>query len=81
MMTVEARLAALEKRMEALEKRASNSSQHIVLDKELDRVLHEMSLIKDTYASHQSWSRKDRDLFADLKKRRDEIRTLLGIKY
>jgi hypothetical protein len=76
-------LDALIGRVKALEARPNSvqTTNVIVLDKELDRILARMETLRATYASHQTWSKEDRELFAKLKARKKEIQALLGVKF
>lgn len=80
------RLRAIEARLDKLElnsqaARVMGSANAIILDKEHDRVMHEMGVIEDTYSGHQAWREEDRARFRELRKRRDEIRKQLGIQH
>ena len=75
---LETKVAAIERRLETMS--GSGGVATIVQDKEYDRVLHEMKVIEDTYAGHQSWSQSDTTRFRILRLRRDELRKQLGIK-
>lgn len=83
--TMTTTLESLERRVAALESaliRSSPSTTNtIVLDKELDRILARMETIRGTYASHQSWSKDDKVEFAKLKARKSDIKKTLGITY
>ena len=76
-------LEALERRVAALELGClrNSTTNTIVLDKELDRILARMETIRATYSSHQSWSQQDKDAFAKLRDRKREIKKLLGIEF
>lgn len=68
-------------RVSAIEDRIRSGVSLVSLDKEHDRVMHEMKVIRETYGDHQSWSDDDKRRFRELKKRRSELRDILGIKY
>ena len=72
------RLSQIEARLDSLR---PNNTNTIVLDKELDRVLEKKEMLKATYGAMQKWSEDDRKLFAKLKAREKELKTLLGVKY
>lgn len=79
-------IRGLERRITQLEERAAvrrdnNSAHLVIMDKEHDRVLHEMHVIEDTYAGHQAWSSADKVRYKQLRVRRDQLRTELGIKH
>lgn len=67
-------------RLEAIVKQGFRPDR-IVLDKEHDRIMRRMDTINGTYAGMQTWSRADTDEFRRLRKRRDEIRELLGVRF
>lgn len=71
------RLAVVEQRLDAIRPGVANT---IVLDKELDRVLEKIHLIKSTYSGMQTWSEDDVQRLSELIIRRDEIKALLGVK-
>lgn len=46
---------------------------------ELERVMERMKAISDTYSGHQAWRDDDKREWAKLKKRRQELRDMLGV--
>lgn len=58
-----------------------NGAQQVTFQKEFDRVVEKMQLIKSTYADHQSWSQDDANLYTRLRDRRKELKELLGISF
>jgi hypothetical protein len=54
-------------------------SQMILRKQELDRVEGAMKGIRESYDSHQSWNKEDRDEFRRLKMRREELKQILGL--
>lgn len=79
------KLEALAERVRLLEKRMNavhnSGTSIIVLDKEHDRVLERIRLLKTQYSEHQTWSAKDRDELSKLAARRKELRRILGVQY
>jgi hypothetical protein len=55
------------------------ASSPFVQQKELDRVMDRMRVIRSQYADHQAWDEKDRTEFHGLVKRRNELRAKLGV--
>lgn len=56
-----------------------NGANTVLLQKEYDRILARMQIVKGNYASHQSWDKKDTEEWGKLKTRRDELRKILGV--
>ena len=56
-----------------------SGADKMILQKELERCIEKMRLIRSTYGDHQSWTRQDRDDFKKFKDRAVEIRKKLGI--
>lgn len=79
------KLAALAERVRLLERRLAqlspNSAHSVVLDKEHDRVIERIRLLKSQYSEHQNWSKEDKEELQRLATRRKELRNMLGIKY
>lgn len=78
--TLREEIDALTRRVSALEARLTNSTNTIVLDKELDRVMEKIHTLKATYAGMQTWSHEDRVRLCALTNRKKELMTLLGVK-
>ncbi len=57
----------------------SPAAELILRQKELERVEKKITSIRQSYESHQSMSKEDRDHLAKLKARRDELVKLLGM--
>ena len=57
-------------------------SKAVILDKELDRVLKRINTLRSIYSGLNSkWEKHHKEEIQNLKKRRDEIKQLLEIKY
>jgi chromosome segregation ATPase len=79
---IQHRIFELEQRMDRLEKSGSHpSAKLVVLDKELDRVQHQINTINNTYSAHQSWREEDRKKYKQLAQRRSFLRKELGVVY
>ena len=72
------RLDVIEARLDALR---PNNTNTIVLDKELDRVLEQISTLQATYGGMQTWSPEDRTRIKKLYARQKELMALLGVRY
>lgn len=57
----------------------ANSGNVIIQGKEYERILERIKTLKATYGDHQSWAEADLKEFRTLKKRRDELKGILGI--
>jgi hypothetical protein len=57
----------------------NGTAQNITWRLELDRIEKRLSSIRGSYSEHQSWDLRDKNLFACLKKRRDELVRNLGM--
>jgi len=58
----------------------SASVQNIVWQKELEEIKGRMRNIRDSYSEHQSWAVADIIRWRELKRRKDELKKLLGIE-
>jgi hypothetical protein len=75
------RVSQLERRIDQLQSTPqANGVNLIVFDKEHDRVLAEINLLRATYASHQTWSDGDLKRMAMLRGRRSALRKILGVQ-
>lgn len=72
------RVSAIEKTLSELH--GSGNVAMMIRDREYERVLKRMDIIANTYGDHQTWRRADKDEYVILRKRRDELRKVLGIK-
>lgn len=58
----------------------ANGATTIVKQKELDRVIERLRLIRGNYGDHQTWSKMDSDEWAKLTTRKKELKAELGVK-
>ena len=56
-----------------------SQTDKIIWQKEYDEVVGQMKAIRDGYTGLQQWDRKDADKFNQLKARKTELKTKLGI--
>lgn len=71
------RVLALEESLKAGS--TTNKVEMMIRDKEYDRVCEEMKAIRDVYSGHQSWRPLDVERYQTLRKRKAELRKILGI--
>lgn len=60
-------------------KTSQSGADKIIFQKEYDRILERMTILRSTYGDCQTWDPKDREELKKLRIRRDELRTILGI--
>ena len=57
-----------------------NGAQTVLLGQEFQRCITRMATLRQNYGDHQTWCADDKAEFLKLKVRRDELKTILGIK-
>lgn len=59
--------------------RGLSGADKVILQKELERCMEQIRIIRSTYGDHQTWTEQDKAAYKRYRERRDQIRIQLGI--